>query len=94
MRAITTPLIIAFITCVAPISLASEPKAINGELLHNAACLHCHSPGLYQRSNRRLQNAAAVTQQVFQCQRMLELNWRNEEVEAVSAYLIERHYAF
>ena len=92
MRSIITSCIVTLVIGNASPAFGSE--AVDGESLHNKDCLQCHGYDLYHRSNRRIHDAAALTRRVHQCQRITELNWSDQGVDAVSEYLAKHHYRF
>lgn len=92
MRSIITSCIVTLI--IGNASPAAESNAINGESLHNKECLHCHGYDLYHRNNRRIHDKTALTRRVHHYQRITELTWSDEEIDAVSDYLAKHHYLF
>ncbi len=70
-----------------------------GEELHNENCLDCHgskmggNPSLmYTRNDRRIHDLSGLHQMVQFCETSLGLQWFDEDVENVSAYLNKHFY--
>ncbi|MBS3800049.1 MAG: cytochrome c [Thioalkalivibrio sp.] len=100
MRPINTGL--AVLTCTlgaTGIALADEVGM--GQELHDNNCVSCHvdmmggdGSALYTRDNRMVGSYDELAAQVNNCKTNLGLNWFEDEVNAVVAYLNAEHYQF
>nr|VFJ47906.1 MAG: Cytochrome c, mono- and diheme variants [Candidatus Kentron sp. DK]VFJ59951.1 MAG: Cytochrome c, mono- and diheme variants [Candidatus Kentron sp. DK] len=65
-----------------------------GRQLHRENCVRCHDALLYTKKNRRVGSLPALESQVEFCATNLRLQWFDEEIDAVSAYLNRTFYHF
>ncbi len=70
-----------------------------GEQLHNENCVDCHGnkmggipSQMYTRDNRRIHDLSGLRQMVQFCETSLELQWFDEDVDNVAAYLNKHFY--
>ena len=66
----------------------------NGEKLHQEHCMQCHTPEMYQRENRIVNNFEELNTRVRQCELANELTWFDEEIDDVINYLNVNYYMF
>jgi mono/diheme cytochrome c family protein len=66
----------------------------NGKQLQQKNCMSCHDDGMYTRENRKVTTPDGLTKQVRRCESTLGLQWFDEDVDDVSAYLNESFYKF
>ncbi|MEE8055814.1 MAG: cytochrome c [Gammaproteobacteria bacterium] len=66
----------------------------NGRNLHDQNCLHCHDTSVYTRENHRIKTLAELRKQVLRCELSLELQWFEEDVDDVVAFLNTTYYMF
>ena len=66
----------------------------NGERLHQENCMQCHTPEIYQRENRIVNNFDELDSRVRQCELTNELTWFDEEIDDVINYLNVNYYMF
>ncbi|QBQ56485.1 hypothetical protein E3U44_07035 [Nitrosococcus wardiae] len=72
-----------------------------GKILHDKACITCHAslmkghPSLiYTREDRRIQSLAALRKRVQRCSVAAGVDWSQEALEDVIAYLNQSYYHF
>ena len=72
-----------------------------GAELHKAHCQACHynmtegNPSqLYTRKDRNVNTRSGLDNQVQRCVTNLKLDWFDDEIEHVSAYLNDQYYHF
>jgi mono/diheme cytochrome c family protein len=80
------------LTLPAGATLAADIAA--GEQLHAKHCGQCHGTEVYTREDRKMNDYAALEQQVRRCEQNIGLKWFEEDVENVAAYLNQTYYKF
>lgn len=65
-----------------------------GEQLHDKFCGQCHGTEVYTREDRKMNDYAALEQQVRRCEQNIGLKWFEEDIENVTAYLNQNYYKF
>jgi hypothetical protein len=65
-----------------------------GESLHEEHCTRCHDTRVYTRPDRRITSLDSLKTQVQRCETNLGLQWFDDEVDAVTAYLNANYYKF
>ncbi len=72
-----------------------------GEELYSENCIHCHSSRMggehslmYTRKDRRIKNKSGLQQMVQFCANQINLQWFDEDVDDVAAYLNKNYYHF
>lgn len=84
----------------AALSLAVTPLLLyaqnefDGKQLHDANCVSCHTPEIYTRDDRIVNNYRQLQERVRQCELANELTWFDEEIDAVTTYLNNSFYHF
>ncbi len=73
-------------------SNAADPA--NGQQLHDENCTHCHNTEIFSRQSRIVKDLPQLKKQVNRCQISLELQWFEEDITDVSAYLNQNFYKF
>ncbi|MFK8027449.1 MAG: hypothetical protein AB8C40_05250 [Gammaproteobacteria bacterium] len=75
--------------------------ADNGEALHQAECIECHSRMtggdghvIYTRDERIAKNAAELNARVTHCANGANTGWNSTQINAVTDYLNEQHYHY
>lgn len=86
------PLIAAMLLSAAGPLTAADTG--NGQSLKEKNCTGCHEDGVYTRKDRRVSSMAGLEQQVKRCELTLGLQWFDEDVNDVVAYLNETFYKF
>jgi hypothetical protein len=66
----------------------------HGKQLQQKNCMSCHDDGMYTRENRKISTPGGLTNQVRRCESTLGLQWFDEDIDDVSAYLNDRFYKF
>ncbi|MBF0282974.1 MAG: cytochrome c [Magnetococcales bacterium] len=82
-------------------SEAVKGDPAKGEALHEKHCIACHAgrfdgdaSKMYTRPNRKTANLAKLNSMVGYCSQQLGLQWFDEEVADVAAYLNGKYYQF
>ncbi len=69
--------------------------AINGKkLFDKSQCQKCHGTEVFTREERKVDNVEALEKQVRLCDSQLSVNWFDDEISDVVAYLNETYYKF
>jgi mono/diheme cytochrome c family protein len=66
----------------------------HGKQLQQKNCMSCHDDGMYTRENRKVTTPDGLQKQVRRCEQTLGLQWFDEDIDAVSAYLNDSFYKF
>ena len=66
----------------------------HGKALQQKHCMSCHDDGMYTRDNRRVTSMDGLAKQVRRCELTLGLQWFDEDIDAVTAYLNQSFYKF
>lgn len=80
---------------------ASATALAQGQALHDAACIQCHSSltngqpnSLYTRADRKVKNLAGLDKRVKSCAVAADANWTDEQRNLVVNYLAKTFYLF
>ena len=92
MNKILLPLIAA--TLLATTGVVSAADSANGKSLKEQNCMGCHEDAVYTRTDRRVTSLAGLEKQVRRCELTLGLQWFDDDVNDVVAYLNENFYKF
>ena len=65
-----------------------------GKELHQESCLECHKPELYERADRTVKTLKHLRSQVLFCAVNNDVEWFDEEIDDVTAYLNAFYYLF
>jgi len=65
-----------------------------GKELHQENCLECHKPELYERTDRTVKTLKHLRSQVLFCAVNNDVEWFDEEIDDVTAYLNAFYYLF
>ena len=65
-----------------------------GKELHQENCLECHKSELYERTDRTVKTLKHLRSQVLFCAVNNDVEWFDEEVDDVTAYLNAFYYLF
>lgn len=65
-----------------------------GHALYEENCLGCHKDEVMIREDRRVKNLVQLDSQVRLCDSNLNLQWMDDDIEAVSKYLNKTFYRF
>ena len=75
-------------------SIAWGQDSNDGKRLHDEHCLQCHSPEIYTRKNRIVNNYRVLQERVKQCELANDLAWFDEDISAVVNYINSEFYHF
>lgn len=75
-------------------SFAVQADAGHGKVLQDKSCTKCHDSSVYTRPDRRINNLAALQQQVSQCKKPAGAEWDKEATSDVVDYLNTEFYNF
>ena len=79
------------LTATGPLNAADTD---NGKSLTDGNCTGCHDDGVYSRKDRRVTSLDGLEKQVRRCELTLGLQWFDEDVSDVVAYLNQTFYKF
>ncbi len=65
-----------------------------GQELHQKNCLSCHQTKIYERSDRTVKTLKHLRSQVLFCAVNNDIEWFDEEIDDVTAYLNTFYYLF
>lgn len=77
-----------------PLTAIQAEDISDGERLHQENCLKCHTPELYEKPDRKVKNLKHLRSQVLFCAVSNDVEWFDEEVDNVTAYLSAFYYMF
>jgi len=66
----------------------------HGKSLQQENCMSCHDDGVYTRNDRRITTLDGLSKQVKRCELTLGLQWFDDDINDVTAYLNESFYKF
>ena len=65
-----------------------------GQLLYSTYCGACHSERMHWREKKLVTDWTSLRSQVRRWQEFAGLGWKNDDIEAVAAYLNTLYYHF
>jgi hypothetical protein len=65
-----------------------------GHALYQDNCLGCHKDEVMTRTDRRVKNLTQLDSQVRLCDANLNLQWMDDDIEAVAKFLNKNYYRF
>jgi len=65
-----------------------------GKELHQENCLRCHQAEIYERPDRTVKTLKHLRSQVLFCAVSNDIEWFDEEIDDVTAYLNTFYYQF
>ena len=77
-----------------PLSTIHAEDISIGKELHQENCLECHKPELYERPERTVKTLKHLRSQVLFCAVNNDVEWFDEEIDDVTAYLNAFYYLF
>lgn len=92
MNKLLQPLIAALLLAATGPLMAADTG--RGESLKQKNCMGCHEDGVYTRQDRRVSSLDGLEKQVRRCELTLGLQWFDEDVNDVVAYLNQTFYKF
>ena len=88
-------LVSALLIGVSPLVLAQ------GKALHDKACMHCHDSltggnpnNMYTRDDRQITSLEALEKRVGYCMQAADVEWNQQQRDAVVEYLNSEFYLF
>lgn len=72
----------------------AEGDIAKGEKLHNENCFKCHDTSVYTRKNRLIHTLGDLKNRVRFCESNNGLNWNDQQIGDVAAYLDKNFYRF
>ena len=75
-------------------STINENYNSRGRLLYENHCIACHISQVHIRENRKAKNLIELKHWVIKRSRAIQLDWGDDEFDAVTLYLSERYYKF
>lgn len=73
----------------------------DGKQLHDEACLHCHASltkgnanQIYSRADRKVKNLVDLEKRVKYCAIAADVDWTQQQQDAVVTYLRQQFYKF
>ena len=73
----------------------AEKNAENGKVLYEKSkCQKCHGTEVFTRNGRKVKSLKALETQVRMCDSQLSVNWFDEDISDVVAYLNKAFYKF
>ncbi len=79
---------------VLPLTAIQAEDISYGKELHQKNCLECHQPELYERPDRTVKTLQHLRSQVLFCAVNNNVEWFDEELDDVTAYLNAFCYLF
>ena len=77
------------------VAATAQPAATSrGALLYTTHCIECHTSQMHWRTQRLARDWGSLRAQVWRWQREVRLDWREDDVDAVTSYLNETIYQF
>ncbi len=73
----------------------AEGDATNGKTLFDKSqCQKCHGTEVFTREDHKVKDLAGLGKQVRMCDSQLSVNWFDDEIDDVVAYLNDAFYKF
>ena len=92
MKSLSKLLAAAILASTAHLAVAAD--AAHGKALQQENCMSCHDNAIYTRQDRKVTTLAGLDKQVRRCELSLGLQWFDEDVADVVAYLNNSFYKF
>jgi mono/diheme cytochrome c family protein len=87
-------ILIGICLLVLPLTAIHAEDISLGKELHQDNCLECHKPELYERADRTVKTLKHLRSQVLFCAVNNDVEWFDEEIDDVTAYLNAFYYLF
>ncbi len=87
-------LLIGICLLVLPLTAIHAEDISLGKELHQEYCLECHNSELYERADRTVKTLKHLRSQVLFCAVNNDVEWFDEEIDDVTAYLNAFYYLF
>jgi len=81
--------------CLALSAQAALPgDSAEGQKLHDAHCVSCHTSSVYTRKDRQVKSLGALNEQLGECTHAAQVTLSETEQKSIVKYLNERFYKF
>ena len=87
-------ILIGICLLVLPLTAIPAEDISLGKELHQENCLECHKSELYERADRTVKTLKHLRSQVLFCAVNNDVEWFDEEIDDVTAYLNAFYYLF
>ena len=87
-------ILIGICLLVLPLTAIHAEDINIGKELHQENCLECHNSELYERADRTVKTLKHLRSQVLFCAVNNDVEWFDEEIDDVTAYLNAFYYLF
>jgi mono/diheme cytochrome c family protein len=87
-------ILIGLCLLVLPLTAIHAEDINIGKELHQENCLECHNSELYERADRTVKTLKHLRSQVLFCAVNNDVEWFDEEIDDVTAYLNAFYYLF
>ena len=87
-------ILIGICLLVLPLTAIHAEDISIGKELHQENCLECHKSELYERADRTVKTLKHLRSQVLFCAVNNDVEWFDEEIDNVTAYLNAFYYLF
>lgn len=88
----------SFLLClplfIASLTVVHAENITIGKELHQENCLRCHQAEIYERPDRTVKTLKHLRSQVLFCAVSNDIEWFDEEIDDVTAYLNAFYYLF
>lgn len=92
MNRLVASLALAAVLASAPALAADAAPESRGALLYGNHCITCHNANMHWRANSIVKNWGGLVTLVRRWQGTAQLNWTDEDIDEVAAYLNQRFY--
>ena len=79
---------------ITPLASVHAEELTHGKELHQENCLQCHKADIYERPERTVKTLKHLRSQVLFCAVSNDIEWFDEEIDDVTAYLNAFYYLF
>jgi cytochrome c553 len=93
MTKIPSPATLVAALCLAAAS-AHAADVAHGKQLQTGNCMSCHDDSVYTRADHKITTLDGLQKQVRRCELTLELQWFDDDIDDVAAYLNQTYYKF
>lgn len=95
MARITTLLAAVLLLGLSPASFAQSGESLaRGRLLYGTHCISCHAAEIHWREKKLATDWSTLKMQVRRWQNVAQLEWSDDDIEQVTAYLNATYYHF
>lgn len=79
---------------ITPLASVQAEDVTRGKELHQENCVKCHKVDIYERNERTVKTLKHLRSQVLFCAVSNDIEWFDEEIDDVTAYLNAFYYLF